>query len=303
MCETGLQIFLLPIFIDAAPSAGVRGMGGVIGRWPRATNSGGRRCRRRWDPQKTHLILLPSSRRHNIFARAVRGRCAARICDVLIEGNPSRIFRYKKHNLVEPVSNCAKLCVPMNKIGENQTHSQQRSIAYLWWKNTLEQWLSKSVAAFRAEVSVNPLGSPQLRIRHQPYWAPSMVVRVHRAASDASHATDFSLSCIETHTTASTDPHRTDRIIGNAYMRCVVMMSYGMRTMRTRCGPPKDFFMRGKRAAGSLGGKQSAPPMDPRNTLVFRRCYKNVASLLGNLGTGHQTTPLRANLNRQGEAE
>ncbi|KAF9821516.1 hypothetical protein SFRURICE_014280, partial [Spodoptera frugiperda] len=24
----------------------------------------------------------------------------------------------------------------------------------------------------------------------------------------------------QTHTTASTDPHRTDRIIGNAYMRC-----------------------------------------------------------------------------------
>ncbi|KAF9799265.1 hypothetical protein SFRURICE_013561 [Spodoptera frugiperda] len=36
----------------------------------------------------------------------------------------------------------------------------------------------------------------------------------------------------ETHTTASTDPHRTDRIIGNAYMRCVLMTSYGMRTMR-----------------------------------------------------------------------
>uniref|UniRef100_A0A2H1WNL5 SFRICE_036059 n=1 Tax=Spodoptera frugiperda TaxID=7108 RepID=A0A2H1WNL5_SPOFR len=47
-------------------------------------------------------------------------------------------------------------------------------------------------------------------------------VRVHRPASYASHATDFSLSCIETHTTASTDPHRTDRIIGNAYMRCVL---------------------------------------------------------------------------------
>ncbi|KAF9796949.1 hypothetical protein SFRURICE_012580 [Spodoptera frugiperda] len=47
-------------------------------------------------------------------------------------------------------------------------------------------------------------------------------------ASYASYATDFSLSCIETHTTASTDPHRTDRIIGNAYMRCVPMTSYGM---------------------------------------------------------------------------
>ncbi|KAF9820339.1 hypothetical protein SFRURICE_015614 [Spodoptera frugiperda] len=61
-------------------------------------------------------------------------------------------------------------------------------------------------------------------------------VRVHRPASYASHATDFSLSCIETHTTAATDPHRTDRIIGNAYMRCVLMTSYGMRAMRTMRG-------------------------------------------------------------------
>ncbi|KAF9793972.1 hypothetical protein SFRURICE_003408 [Spodoptera frugiperda] len=57
----------------------------------------------------------------------------------------------------------------------------------------------------------------------------ALKVIVHRPAS---HATDFSLSCIETHTTASTDPHRRDRIIGNAYMRCVPMTSYGMRTMR-----------------------------------------------------------------------
>ncbi|KAF9823126.1 hypothetical protein SFRURICE_014201 [Spodoptera frugiperda] len=60
-------------------------------------------------------------------------------------------------------------------------------------------------------------------------------VRVHRPASYASHAPHargFSLSCIETHTTASTDPHRTRRITSNAYMRCVLMTSYGMRTMR-----------------------------------------------------------------------
>ncbi|KAF9791489.1 hypothetical protein SFRURICE_010963, partial [Spodoptera frugiperda] len=50
-------------------------------------------------------------------------------------------------------------------------------------------------------------------------------VRVHRPASYASHAphaTDFSLYCIENHTTASTNPHRMDRIIGNANLRCGV---------------------------------------------------------------------------------
>ncbi|KAF9810302.1 hypothetical protein SFRURICE_016220 [Spodoptera frugiperda] len=57
-------------------------------------------------------------------------------------------------------------------------------------------------------------------------------VRVHSPASYESHATDFSLSCIESHTTASINPHRIDRIIGNTYMRCVLMTLYGMRTMR-----------------------------------------------------------------------
>ncbi|KAF9800960.1 hypothetical protein SFRURICE_014133 [Spodoptera frugiperda] len=70
--------------------------------------------------------------------------------------------------------------------------------------------------AFRAGAPVNPLDSPQLK----PFRKGT---RPH-----APHATDFSLSCIETHTTASTHPHRTDRIISNTYIRCVLMSSYGM---------------------------------------------------------------------------
>ncbi|KAF9794627.1 hypothetical protein SFRURICE_014174 [Spodoptera frugiperda] len=65
-----------------------------------------------------------------------RGRCATRVCDVSIIGNPSiaHIFPYKNHCLAESVSTSAKLCVPMNMIGGSQTHPQQRSTAHLWWK-------------------------------------------------------------------------------------------------------------------------------------------------------------------------
>ncbi|KAF9817002.1 hypothetical protein SFRURICE_016458, partial [Spodoptera frugiperda] len=68
----------------------------------------------------------------------VRGR-AARVCDVSIVKKPSiaRIFPCKKHSLAEAVFTSVKQCVPMNMIGECQTHLHQRSIAHLWWKSTL----------------------------------------------------------------------------------------------------------------------------------------------------------------------
>ncbi|KAF9795440.1 hypothetical protein SFRURICE_004812 [Spodoptera frugiperda] len=58
--------------------------------------------------------------------------------------------------------------------------------------------------------------TPFLHLLFDPEFRPASY------ASYAPYATDFSLSCIETHTTASTDPHRTHRIISNAYMRCIL---------------------------------------------------------------------------------
>lgn len=40
----------------------------------------------------------------------------------------------------------------------------------------------------------------------------TLKISVHKSASYASQATDFSLSCTETHTTASTDTHCADAV-------------------------------------------------------------------------------------------
>ncbi|KAF9810996.1 hypothetical protein SFRURICE_000064 [Spodoptera frugiperda] len=90
-------------------------------------------------------------------------------------------------------------------------------------------------------------------------------VSVHRPASYASHVTDFSLSCIETHTTASTDPHRTDRIIGNAYMRCVLMTSYGMRAMCTM----RHVFSRSAPTQPAKLTMNTTPPSSAIRRLIF----------------------------------
>ncbi|KAF9814733.1 hypothetical protein SFRURICE_014828 [Spodoptera frugiperda] len=79
---------------------------------------------------------------------SMRGRCAARVCDVSIVGKPSiaRIHTLCEEDeqleyaiSAESISTTAKLCtsIPKNMIGGSQTHPQQRSIAYLWWKSTL----------------------------------------------------------------------------------------------------------------------------------------------------------------------
>uniref|UniRef100_A0A2H1WPN4 SFRICE_039960 n=1 Tax=Spodoptera frugiperda TaxID=7108 RepID=A0A2H1WPN4_SPOFR len=95
------------------------------------------------------------------------------------------------------------------------------------------------ITGFPFNIMLDTLRGARDVTNHAPLYFPSsspiLQTRCQLPASYAPHATDFSLSCIETHTTASTDPHRTDRIIGNAYMRCVLMTSYGMRTMRA-CG-------------------------------------------------------------------
>uniref|UniRef100_A0A2H1VM55 SFRICE_005440 n=1 Tax=Spodoptera frugiperda TaxID=7108 RepID=A0A2H1VM55_SPOFR len=84
----------------------------------------------------------------------------------------------------------------------------------------------RSYCCFSSQSPGNPFGSPHLRVLRTKFLMNGPA----SSASHVPHATDFSLSCIETHTTASTDPHRTDRIISNAYMRCVLMTSYGIGT-------------------------------------------------------------------------
>ncbi|KAF9791403.1 hypothetical protein SFRURICE_014115, partial [Spodoptera frugiperda] len=115
-------------------------------------------------------------------------------------------------------------------------------------------------------------------------------VCVHTPASYASQTTDFSLSCIETHTTASTGPHRTHRIISNAYLRCALMTSYRMRTTRALVASATV----GQRISGLIPGTD-------KFLLGFFLFFENFSVVARSLEYGNRVTLYYMELNTNGK--